>query len=428
VSPRTDPPVDPRVRRVPVQTPLGRGVRVPRPAGQPQPPPPRRVVRAAREQETSSENFSVEAGPEERAIVDGILETIGEREYYESPPPVIEDVVPVPPILDPCLSERTQWKPLLAALKVQAVVLAKGFRRLWERPGRRPYMVAVLVMPILGLWVLLPLGSPAAVQAQTSGPGAPPPALGAAAAPGRVVDSGVFRRRNPFHLKQDPDPVRPSPQQTPPPVPTPPPVDLNSKLTLLGTFIMDKTRYAIIQENGKREDVFGVGDSPLQGSKIVAINPKEVRLTMNGAEAILRIDWKGWSVSGPVAVAPIAQPPVEPQAPPVPNAADGAVRRLPRNEVDSYLDNLNTLLTQVNIQPVFQAGQPAGFRLTDIQKGTILDQIGVQDGDTLRFVNGQRIDSVQSAFQLYNILKESTNVEITVLRNTRPVTLRYVIY
>ena len=53
---------------------------------------------------------------------------------------------------------------------------------------------------------------------------------------------------------------------------------------------------------------------------------------------------------------------------------------------------------------------------------------GVQDGDTLRFVNGQRIDSVQSAFQLYNILKESTNVEITVLRNTRPVTLRYVIY
>jgi hypothetical protein len=126
---------------------------------------------------------------------------------------------------------------------------------------------------------------------------------------------------------------------------------------------------------------------------------------------------------------PVPLPPVPPeirlcaQTPTEP-----AVLRISRRELDSHLDNLNLLLEQVNIQPVFEAGYPAGFRLTGFQRGSFLDRSGLKNNDVVRSVNGRRIDSVQSVFGLSAILRVSTNVEVTVLRGSAPVTLRCVIY
>jgi hypothetical protein len=271
------------------------------------------------------------------------------------------------------------------------------------------------------------------------------PSTRAPARPPAPPPSATSRSRNPFRIRATGEETA-KPQAAPSlpparPAPPPPP-DPATKLELLATYVAAAERLAIIwlkQSNPRREDVFRVGGNPLPNAVITAILPRRVELVIDGQQARpLEIEFgPGSGAGGAAAPPPAASIPAFPGAPPPSGlseaataSSDGeqAVRRLARAEVDSYLDNLPTLLTQVNIQPVFQAGQPAGFRLTDIQKGTILDQIGVQDGDTLRFVNGQRIDSVQSAYQLYNILKESTNVEITVLRNTRPVTLRYLIY
>ena len=300
---------------------------------------------------------------------------------------------------------------------------------------------------LAALYAMLALfsGGPSTLRAQSSATPSPLESLPPLPAPGaftppaeRPPDPTEFRRRNPFGLRLSHEDGKPkvAPPSAPPPAPAMvSTVDPSSKLELLGTYVADNGRYAIIRDKStNREDVHKVGSSPLANSRITSIEAREVRMTIDGVEAPpLVIDYKGWKLA---AVPSIPQPAsdtngyIPPADPGVPAAVspDTPPRRLARQEVDTYLDNLNTLLTQVNIQPVFQGGQPAGFRLSDIQKGTILDQIGLQDGDTLRFVNGQRIDSVQSAFQLYNVLKESTNVEITVLRNTRPTTLRYAIY
>ena len=330
------------------------------------------------------------------------------------------------------------------------LMIASALWATWRgRPSRRPVMVGIAVAPaVLVLLVLAMPGqtSRAVLEAASARPAAPPPVpragppAPAVAGPGGAVD---FSRRNPFGIRKNRVPDAPPVPTTPPPPPPsarpppPPPPPMDTKLKLLGTFLMGDERWAVITVVAtSKEDTYKEGDAPLPNSRITRIEPRKVQLLVDGNPGIIEIDYSDWGGKSKTTVAqaapqpgPAYTPPPAESLQPVPQPpADGQPRRLARSEVDGYLDNLNTLLTQVNIQPVFQAGQPAGFRLTDIQKGTILDQIGVSDGDTLRFVNGQRIDSVQSAFQLYNILKESTNVEITVIRNTRPVTLRYLIY
>lgn len=343
------------------------------------------------------------------------------------------------------MSRRVETWRARAAAALWAVLAA--LRQTWRQPARRPVLAGMVVVPLAGLAALLFL--PRGTEAQA--PGRPSPAVAAsasasaaapspAAAPARPA-SDQFRQRNPFRVR--PNRVAETPPPTPAPTPLPAvppprePIDASTKLDLVGTFVMGKDRYAVVVIKAKQQEVVVKEDeSPLPNSRIIRILPREVRMLLDGQEAVLKLDFIQRGQGGPVAAAPppavpnpYAQPPgVTVPDVPQPPAGEGQARRLARSEVDQYLDNLNQLLTQVNVQPVFQAGQPSGFRLTDIQRGTILDQIGIQDGDTLRFVNGQRIDSVQSAFQLYNILKESTNVEITVIRNTRPVTLRYLIY
>ncbi|MBI2944829.1 MAG: PDZ domain-containing protein, partial [Candidatus Wallbacteria bacterium] len=110
---------------------------------------------------------------------------------------------------------------------------------------------------------------------------------------------------------------------------------------------------------------------------------------------------------------------------PVPDSIE--TRKVPRGEVDKHLQDLAGLLGTMRIQPYYDGGQPSGFLVTNIRPGSFIDQVGMTNGDILRFVNGQKIDNVQSAFQLYNIFKNSTNVEVTVIRDQRPVTLKYVI-
>jgi general secretion pathway protein C len=327
----------------------------------------------------------------------------------------------------------------LAALAVAGAAV----RGMWSRPSRRPLLVGLVIVPVLGLAALM--STPRGTAAQSASP-SPSPAESVEAPPppaprAEPTDAKEFVERNPFRVLKDrektaPPPPPPTVEPTRPPPPRDP-IDASTKLELKGTFVMGKDRYAVVVIKQKNEEVVVKEDeSPLPNSRIIRINPREVRLLLDGQEAVLRLEFisrnPGAGVVTPVAPSVVSNPyavaPPVPDMPQLPPGADGQAKRLPRQEVDQQLDNLNQLLTQVNIQPVFQGGQPSGFRLTDIQRGTILDQIGIQDGDTLRFVNGQRIDSVQSAFQLYNILKESTNVEITVIRNTRPVTLRYLIY
>ncbi len=80
--------------------------------------------------------------------------------------------------------------------------------------------------------------------------------------------------------------------------------------------------------------------------------------------------------------------------------------------IDSALSNLNTLATQARLVPSFKNGQANGFKLFQIQPGSLYSSIGIENCDVITKINGYEGNSPDKALEVYQKLKESKNVSI----------------
>ncbi len=98
---------------------------------------------------------------------------------------------------------------------------------------------------------------------------------------------------------------------------------------------------------------------------------------------------------------------------------------LPRSELASMISNPNQLLAQVKVSSYLEAGQMKGFRLDDVQRGSLAESLGVRAGDIIKGVEGQRLDSFERAIDIYKEVMDRPVIRVEVERGGRPVTLTY---
>jgi type II secretion system protein C len=100
---------------------------------------------------------------------------------------------------------------------------------------------------------------------------------------------------------------------------------------------------------------------------------------------------------------------------------------LARATVVSDLQNPAPLLTQIRAVPNMQHGSPNGFRLSEIEPGSVFDQIGLEDGDLLTSVSGQPVGDPIKAISMLQTLGDQSSVTINVIRDGAPVQINYTI-
>lgn len=121
------------------------------------------------------------------------------------------------------------------------------------------------------------------------------------------------------------------------------------------------------------------------------------------------------------------------QAPTAPSADREVIQESPNNfsiqraDLDRHLSNLPSILQQATAVPFRDpnTGEVGGFRLVNFQPGSVYEQLGLQRMDIIREVNGEPVNSVQRAMELYNAFKTTDSVSLTVERNGRSETLNY---
>ncbi len=103
------------------------------------------------------------------------------------------------------------------------------------------------------------------------------------------------------------------------------------------------------------------------------------------------------------------------------------VFQIKRADLLKYTNDLSSVLMQARAVPNRDpnTGEINGFRILDIQDGSIFQQLGLNRMDVLKGVNGEAIDSVQKAMELYNMLKNSNQIKIKVERAGRDETKTY---
>lgn len=98
-----------------------------------------------------------------------------------------------------------------------------------------------------------------------------------------------------------------------------------------------------------------------------------------------------------------------------------------RADLLKYTNDLAAVLMQAravpNRDPV--TGAINGYRVLDMQPGSIYEQLGLQRMDVIKGVNGEAVDSVQKAMEMYNTLKNGNQVKIQIERGGKTDTFTY---
>jgi len=86
-----------------------------------------------------------------------------------------------------------------------------------------------------------------------------------------------------------------------------------------------------------------------------------------------------------------------------------------------YRDNLVKhdlahVLMQATAEPVLEDGQVVGFKIFQIDDGSIFAKAGLVNGDVVTNVNGQDLTSVAGAVQLLQTLKSADHIDVDVRR------------
>ncbi|MBN2283533.1 MAG: PDZ domain-containing protein [Deltaproteobacteria bacterium] len=186
-------------------------------------------------------------------------------------------------------------------------------------------------------------------------------------------------------------------------------------LALLGTvYSGDEGGFAVIEEvDKKKQGLYRIGDTVGEATiKKIMRGVVVLRVKNNDEVLMMEERKKTASIAGEV------PEPAEMSSP--------SSVTVSKAEIENAFQDMNAVMTQVRIRPFFTDGKPDGFMISRIQKGSIFDRMGIQNGDVVQGVNSQALSSADDLLTLYQELKSGSEVLLNIKRRGQEETLKYV--
>ncbi|SRR5579885_55966 len=263
---------------------------------------------------------------------------------------------------------------------------------------------------------------------------APRPAIGSGTHPRAYYDQ--IAERDVFNLVAE----------APAPVVTT--VDLHLKL--LGTSLATRERpYAIIEDQNGEQSLYTIGDEIPNAGKLISIQKSRIIVLHDGQQIALDIPADDLpagvasvpinrtSIRTPVRVNTAMAPALsalnaksrnesDDDVPDVDVEEEGDNRySLKRDEIKNALTHSTQLFSEIRAVPSLQNGKVNGFTLSDIEPGSVFEDLGLEDGDQLTAIDGRPLTNPAEAVGLLSTVQTRSAIDITVMREGRPVQLHY---
>jgi len=196
---------------------------------------------------------------------------------------------------------------------------------------------------------------------------------------------------------------------------------------LWGTAARDHDRaFAIIEDQSTRtQGLYREGDTIAPGVALVQVSWDQAIIERNGQRETLTLPTDtSTAQTQPALIAATPTPTLQQEQGSVRQVAQDAFQ-IDRREVDHALENLNDLFTQARAVPYADGNGAQGFRLFSIKSQSLIERLGLKNGDIVQRVNGVEISDPSTAFSLLQDLQGHSQIRVDVLRNRQPVTLSY---
>ena len=86
---------------------------------------------------------------------------------------------------------------------------------------------------------------------------------------------------------------------------------------------------------------------------------------------------------------------------------------------------IDTLIRRAELAPHLDNGEMAGIRLAGLEHLRFAPFLGLQAGDVLQVVNGQRLTGMQKALQVMRKARAQREIRISLLRDGEVKKIRY---
>lgn len=171
--------------------------------------------------------------------------------------------------------------------------------------------------------------------------------------------------------------------------------------------------WAVIRDNDDNRQQMVTLGSDVKGARVVRILQDKVVLNIDGRDELLLMGVEEQPAQIATARAVGASP-----------GSQVMTYNISRDLVQDSLNDLASVVSGVRVEPYFEGGAPGGFRVSRLQAGSLLTNMGFQNGDIIKSVNGRPLSSTEDAMRLYGAMKDSPFFQVGILRNNRPATLQ----
>lgn len=196
----------------------------------------------------------------------------------------------------------------------------------------------------------------------------------------------------------------------------------NAGLKIIGTIVLSDPRYSVatVSNGGAETIALKQGDDYQEYGKVFEIRRSRICF-VDGNGLLHAVDMpveSGISFGQPIANS-------------LPSSNYEGIARKNDTEFEikrSFLmEKLNdpNLLFQAKAVPYKENGATKGFKILGINPGSVYEALGIQVGDIITGVNGEPMNSVSKAQELYSAATSAKEVNLEVLRNGTPVTLNF---
>lgn len=196
----------------------------------------------------------------------------------------------------------------------------------------------------------------------------------------------------------------------------------DSAVKLIATVVADLPEYSsalISVSGGKGSHATGfvIGDEVAGEGRITSIDQKKV--CTDGGACICMGNDGALAKADPVAAAP--------------GEEDSGITKISdtkylvdQSVISGAMGNLEMLASQVHASPhKGPDGQVDGYRLSAIRKGTLLEKLGIKNGDVIKGVNGTPLTSAEGAMSTFTSLSSQKSFTFDVTRRSQDTTLEY---
>ncbi len=200
-------------------------------------------------------------------------------------------------------------------------------------------------------------------------------------------------------------------------------------IKLLAIYHSQNRVVVTVSKKGKTS-VMVRGDK-IDGYVLEAATAQEAIFLRDGKSYRVRLIESAGNSKGKGSVRYVSDKPSKPTKPEKQTVPKGEVTEadgltiVDRTLLDHYSKNMNDIWKNIGIKEIKEGDKIKGFKVNFVKRGSDFSKLGLRRGDVIKSINGQELNSYNSAFEIYKNIDTMDGLTLKIKRGKEEMELEY---